>query len=195
MTPWARPRKARDRLARRLTALLKHTREYKRLYGIPGVGEVVAPIFVAVIDTPWRFATKRRLWSYAGRGLRRRWSGDPRQAREGGACSGNRLLKYGAMIAAQNAIKGNGAKGQKAHTWLTRAEVVTLLDTCGDDLKGRRDRLALGLLVAAGLRRAEAVALAFDDVKLQPVQGKVRTLLDVEGQGAKHRVVPVSDDD
>ena len=42
----------------------------------------------------------------------------------------------------------------------------------------QHDKLALGLLVAAGLRRAEAVALTFEDVKQQPpapVGAQVRT--------------------
>lgn len=96
--------------------------------------------------------------------------------------------------ALQSAVPTKAPQGQKAHTWLSQAQVKALLDTCdGDGLKGQRDRLALGLLVAAGLRRAEAVGLAFDDVKLQPVKGKMRTVLDVEGKGSKRRVVPISD--
>jgi integrase len=95
--------------------------------------------------------------------------------------------------ALQNAIQTKPQRGQKAHTWLSQAQVKALLDTCGDDLKGQRDRLALGLLVAAGLRRSEAVKLRFDDVKLQPVKGKMRTVLEVQGKGAKSRVVPISD--
>ncbi len=95
--------------------------------------------------------------------------------------------------ALQNAVTTKPAKGQKAHTWLNAAQVKALLDSCGDDPKGERDRLALGLLVAAGLRRAEAVALTFADVKLQPVKGKMRTVLQVQGKGAKDRVVPISD--
>jgi integrase len=84
-------------------------------------------------------------------------------------------------------------KGTKAHTWLSQIEVKRLLDTCDDGIVGQRDRLALGLLVAAGLRRREAAELRFDDVMLQPSQGKMRTVLDVRGKGAKDRVVPISD--
>ena len=97
------------------------------------------------------------------------------------------------LEALRGAVKVKTPEGQKAHTWLSQAQVKALLDTCGDDLRGQRDRLALGLLVAAGLRRAEAVALTFADVKLQPVKGKMRTVLAVRGKGAKDRVVPISD--
>jgi integrase len=93
----------------------------------------------------------------------------------------------------QEAITTRTSKGCKAHTWLSQAQVKALLETCDGSLRGKRDRLALGLLVAAGLRRQEAVELTFADVKLQPVKGKMRTVLDVEGKGAKNRVVPISD--
>lgn len=95
--------------------------------------------------------------------------------------------------ALQGAIDCRQPKGSKAHTWLSQAEVKALLDTCGPNVEGRRDRLALGLLAAAGLRRSEAVALRFDDVKLQPASGMIRTVLAVRGKGAKSRVVPISD--
>jgi len=97
------------------------------------------------------------------------------------------------LEALQEAVKVKAPQGTKAHTWLSQTQVKALLDTCGDDLQGQRDRLALGLLVAAGLRRQEAVDLTFADVILQPVKGKMRTVLQVEGKGSKNRVVPISD--
>ena len=95
--------------------------------------------------------------------------------------------------ALQNAIETNGSKGQKTHTWLSPVEVKKLRGLVGGDIYGRRDAVALGLLVGAGLRRAEAVAVTFDDVKLQPVKGKMRTVIDVTGKGSKARTVPISD--
>jgi integrase len=95
--------------------------------------------------------------------------------------------------ALQDAIQTKTPAGTKAHVWLSQAQVKALLDTCGDDLKGQRDRLALGLLVAAGLRCSEAVNLTFGAVKLQPVKGKMRTVLEIVGKGNKSRVVPISD--
>jgi len=97
--------------------------------------------------------------------------------------------------ALQNAIKVQHTNGEKVHTWLTAAQVRELLATCDDrDIYGLRDHLALALLVGAGLRRAEAVALTFDDIVLQPVKGKMRTVLQVRGKGAKDRVIPISDE-
>jgi len=103
--------------------------------------------------------------------------------------------------ALRGAITVPQTKGQKAHTWLSQKQVAELLKACSVRKSGQpeaaivsqRDRLAIGLMVAAGLRRQEAVNLSFADVKLQPVGDKMRTVLDVKGKGAKDRVVPISD--
>ncbi len=96
--------------------------------------------------------------------------------------------------ALQEAVKVKTPKGQKTHTWLSQAQVKRLLATCANDHQvGQRDRLVLGLLVAAGLRREEAVNLTFADVKLQPIERKIRTVLAVRGKGAKKRTVPIND--
>jgi len=96
--------------------------------------------------------------------------------------------------ALQEAITVKDDQGQKAHIWLSQAEVKTLLGTCNaKTIQGRRDRVVLALLVGAGLRREELANLTFDDIKQQPVKGKVRTVLDVTGKGAKDRTIPVSD--
>ena len=51
----------------------------------------------------------------------------------------------------------------------------------------------MGLLVGAGLRREEAANLRFEDVKLVPRGDRFRTVLAIEGKGAKNRTVPISD--
>ena len=92
------------------------------------------------------------------------------------------------------AIQVEASKGSKAHTWLTQSEVKRLLDTCDmSTVQGQRDRLILGMLVGAGLRREELAGLTFEDVILQPIAGKFRTVLNVSGKGAKDRIVPISD--
>jgi integrase len=95
--------------------------------------------------------------------------------------------------ALQEVIQVTASKGQKAHIWLSQAEVKRLLSLPGADTIGQRDRLALALLAGAGLRREEAVNLTFDDVLLQPSKGKIRAVLQVVGKGDKTRVVPISD--
>ena len=97
------------------------------------------------------------------------------------------------ISALQNAIKVKTPKGTKAHTWLSKQQVKRLSNEIGNGIVGARDRAVIGLLVAAGLRREEAVALTFDDIKLQPIGERMRTVLDVAGKGDKARVVPISD--
>lgn len=96
--------------------------------------------------------------------------------------------------ALQSAVKVKTSAGEKAHTWLSQAEVKKLLALPDETTTaGKRDRIALGLLVAAGLRREEAVKLDFGDMKLQPIRGKLRTVLEIQGKGDKARLVPIRD--
>jgi transposase len=87
-------------------ARVRRLPEYRQLKTIPGVGSRLGAILVAVIDDPRRFENKRRLWKYSGLAVRRRWSSDPARARVSGAPSGNRLMKYAALNAAGNALRG-----------------------------------------------------------------------------------------
>lgn len=97
------------------------------------------------------------------------------------------------LEALNEAIQVEASKGDKAHTWLAQADVKRLLVTCDNTLKGQRDKVVLGLLVGAGLRRDELVNLTFEDITTQPIKGKQRTVLSVSGKGDKNRVVPISD--
>jgi len=122
-----------------------------------------------------------------------------------GATAAN-VLEAQAMIyraeALQSAIKVTTPKGSKAHTWLSQMQVTELLTACKTRKSGnpeaaivaQRDRLAIGLLLAAGLRRQEAVNLKFSDIQLQPIGDKMRTVLNVKGKGAKDRIIPISNE-
>jgi len=69
------------------------------------------------------------------------------------------------------------------------------MSTCDDSLTGRRDWVILALLVGAGLRREELINLRFDNIQEQYTKdGKSRMVLNVNGKGAKDRVVPISGD-
>lgn len=99
------------------------------------------------------------------------------------------------LRALNNAVKVKAEKGTKAHTWLSQAEVRRLLANCCDlhTITGQRDKLVLGLLTGAGLRREELVNLKWSDILTKPVKGKVRTVLAIKGKGAKNREVPIND--
>ncbi|MFZ5887914.1 MAG: tyrosine-type recombinase/integrase [Chloroflexota bacterium] len=101
------------------------------------------------------------------------------------------LLRLEAM---RSAVTVQQHKGTKAHTWLSQAQVKLMTSLCPDTLEGKRDYIVLGLLLGAGLRREELVTLTFENVKQQPTKGgKMRTVLEVTGKGAKSRVIPISD--
>lgn len=91
-------------------------------------------------------------------------------------------------------IKVEEVKGQRTHTWLSPRQVRALAAACdAATVDGLRDKVALGLLVGAGLRRAELAALQWDQIKFQPCGDRMRTVLEVHGKGAKWRTVPISD--
>jgi transposase len=96
-------------LHKKLQSILRCTREYRILCTIPGIGPILAAIMIGIIDTPFRFKTKRKLWAYAGLSVRRSQSGKQKKAKTGGSRRGNRLLKYAAMTAAKHAIRGDNA--------------------------------------------------------------------------------------
>ena len=98
---------ARERLNRELIQMVRSTREHKLLKTIPGVGPKVSAMMLILIVDASRFPGKRQLWSYAGLGVRSRWSGDASRALVGGSRGGNRLLKYAAMIAATNCLRSD----------------------------------------------------------------------------------------
>lgn len=101
------------------------------------------------------------------------------------------LLRLDAM---KNAVTVEKHKGTKAHLWLSKSQVYQLTSLCPETIEGERDRVILGLLLGAGLRREELVNLTFENVKQQPSKnGKTRTVLEVTGKGNKSRVVPISD--
>jgi len=49
--------------------------EIKRFMKVPGIGLIHASTIYAIIDTPYRFSNKKKLWMYAGIGLAERASG------------------------------------------------------------------------------------------------------------------------
>ncbi len=98
------------------------------------------------------------------------------------------------LEALNQAIQVTLTKGEKAATWLSLREVKNLLEQSDMTTpKGLRDRVALGLLVGAGLRREELVNFEWQNIVLQPVRGKFRTVLNIKGKGSKNRIVPISE--
>ena len=66
---------------------------YARLMTMPGVGEVLAAGYIAIVDTAHRFSRKNKLWRYAGLGNQYHVS-DGRTYCDRPSRSGNRVLKW-----------------------------------------------------------------------------------------------------
>jgi transposase len=67
----------RDRLSARMDRMAARHPVVKTFLKIPGYGPVHSMTFWVIVDTPWRFSTVRKLWTYAGLGVERHKSGLP----------------------------------------------------------------------------------------------------------------------
>lgn len=62
-------RSLRQEVRRDLLLESKKHKAWKLLRRIPGIGPIRAALIMAILQTPHRFRTKRRLWAYSGLGL------------------------------------------------------------------------------------------------------------------------------
>jgi transposase len=101
--------------------LRKQSRQYaeiKRLKHIPGIGTVHAATISAIVETPHRFANKKKLWMYAGLGLAERASGEKVYSRNL-TRSYNRLLKSALKQATEAAISARDNQFRRQYLRLT----------------------------------------------------------------------------
>lgn len=86
-------------------------------------------------------------------------------------------------------VKGAKRLGVRIGNWLTVEQSRTLLaEPAGDNLRGKRDRAILALLIECGLRRAELVGLALEDFQVREEHWVIADLI---GKGKRIRTVPV----
>ena len=78
--------------------------EIKRFEDIPGTGFIHAATISAILETPYRFSNKRKVWMYTGLGLMTRSSAG-KLSSEKLTTYNNRLLKYTIMQASEAAIR------------------------------------------------------------------------------------------
>jgi transposase len=102
-------RRARAEMSRRV----KGQDIVERWKDLPGVALIRAVTLLAYLDTPWRFASPKRLWKYCGVGLVRTASGTdkkgrPRKGKLQLAWAVNRRLKGTVIGAAVSAIEQGG---------------------------------------------------------------------------------------
>jgi transposase len=104
----------RARLHERMEQMAERHVLVRRFRQVPGYGPIRALVFWVTVDTPYRFSSPQKLWRYAGLGLRRRQSGDPRKERKLPDEQYNRRLKWVAKGAMEKALEWEqGRRGEK----------------------------------------------------------------------------------
>jgi transposase len=101
-----------------LVELSKNEPMIRRFCQVKGIKHVRAATFLAVIDTPFRFATRQKLWKYMGIGLEIRQSGSGRpRLTVPRRC--NRILKSVMLGAAKSAIaSGSNVFADQYQRWI-----------------------------------------------------------------------------
>ena len=92
--------------------------EIKRFKHIPGIGTVHAATISAIVETPHRFANKKKLWMYSGLGLAEKASGEKVYSRNL-TRSYNRLLKSALKQATEAAISARDNQFRRQYLRLT----------------------------------------------------------------------------
>jgi len=92
------------KLQHRLSRLARRHPVVKTFLKIPGYGPVYALTFYVIVDTPWRFRTVRKLWSYAGLGIQRHKSGKPQPDKP--QSNGPERLNWPCNYGLKNVAKG-----------------------------------------------------------------------------------------
>jgi transposase len=99
-------------------AQAKHYPEIKLFEGVSGIGFIHAATISAMLETPHRFADKRKVWMYAGLGLMKRSSGEKVYS-EKLSKEYNRLLKYTMKQSVEVAISAGDSPFRRKYLDMT----------------------------------------------------------------------------
>lgn len=111
-------RAAKETLKQHIRTQGKQFSEIKRFRQVPGIGLIHASTLSAIIETPYRFAHKKKLWMYAGIGLAERKSGEKVYSRKL-TRQYNRQLKNAVKQATEAAISAKDNQFRRQYLSLT----------------------------------------------------------------------------
>ncbi len=139
--------------------------------------------FGRIVVTRFRMSLEAR--GLASSSINQRLAAARRLAYEAADCG---LLSPG-LAAGIRRVKGAKQLGHRAGNWLTLEQCSAVLNgITGDDIRSKRDRAMIAILIGCGLRRAELAALNLD--RLQTRQGHW-AIVDLVGKGGHIRTVPM----
>lgn len=104
---WTQLEKTEQCIQETIKAIKKQSKkcpEIKTFQKIPGIGPIHSATVSAILETPHRFATKKKVWKYAGFGLVKKKSSTKTYS-EKLTQNHNRLLKFTIKQAVQSAVK------------------------------------------------------------------------------------------
>ena len=111
-------RESKEKLKRNIRIQGKQYPEIKKFMKVPGIGLIHASTISAIIETPHRFANKKKVWMYAGIGLMERSSGEKVYSRKL-TREYNRPLKNAIKKAAEVAILAKDNQFRRQYLRLT----------------------------------------------------------------------------
>ena len=111
-----------DVVGKRVTAELNHDRGFTAIQALPGVGPVLAAVFVAEIGDVTRFARPQQLCSWAGMTPKHRES-DTKVHRGRITKQGNKLVRWAAVEAVQR-VRSGPLAGKKARLAVRRGNNI-----------------------------------------------------------------------
>ena len=111
-------RQSKEKLKRNIKIQSKQYPEIKKFRKVPGIGLIHASTISAIIETPYRFANKKKVWMYAGIGLMERSSGEKVYSKKL-TREYNRPLKNAIKKAAEAAILAKDNQFRRQYLRLT----------------------------------------------------------------------------
>ncbi|HEX7422786.1 MAG TPA: DUF2293 domain-containing protein [Terriglobales bacterium] len=139
--------------------------------------------FGRIVVTRFRMSLEER--GLASSSINQRLAAVRRLAYEAADCG----LLSPELAAGIRRVKGAKQLGHRSGNWLTLDQCSTVLNgITGDDMRSKRDRAMIAVLIGCGLRRAELAALDVDHVQTR--QGHW-AIVDLVGKGGHIRTVPM----
>ena len=139
--------------------------------------------FGRVVVTRFRMSLEAR--GLASSSINQRLAAVRRLAYEAADCG----LLSPDLAAGIRRVKGAKQLGHRSGNWLTLEQCSAVLNNItGSDIRAKRDRAIIGVLIGCGLRRAELATLELDHIQTR--QGHW-AIVDLVGKGGHIRTVPM----